>query len=246
MRLAVAHLSPIVPLAGVVDVVLNHHDYERMLENGADVWRNWRTKRTEQLRRVERDLEQTQKLAGQTPPELIGSLINDIKQLSTRRDNLRSDFMLASEVAEASEYVARFLASNEIATHECSGFWACDAVDFGTREQLGEEVKSLLDALDSEQEAGPFAAVLTISGSSMCVAYVGNDPATEQPVWFIFDSHGTDEPGRSTLAQLPSSAAVMHVVSNTFEHRELSDTDNEFVRMRTNSYSMFILRATKQ
>lgn len=242
MRLSVAFLLPTVQSAGLISAVEDFIQYDRLLQTGADIWRNWRAAKSSRRAKLQRNIEQAQTfISASLPQNLLHATLADIKKMKIELENLSTDYMLGPEVVAASEYVQTFMAKNEIAATECSGFWSGEAVNFGSESELGEQSASLPRLLETENAKGPFGAVLTIRGSSMCVAYVG-DIEDDKQTWYIFDSHGMDMDGKSTLARLPSSKAVMKLVNNTFEELEMSDNESEYTRMRANSYSMFILR----
>ena len=242
MRQSVVHNLPTVRQAGIASVVEDFLDYNKLLEAGANIWRNWRRKRHTERALVQRTIDESQALASTALSQsVLNTVVSDIRRLKTKLADLKTEFMLPREVVETSDYVRDFIAKNRIVTSECSGFWANDALDLVPNEAHGDQVALLGRVLETERDKGPFGAVLTIRGSSMCVSFVA-DAETGQEAWYIFDSHGLDTQGMSTLAHLPGVDSVIQMVNNTFECVELSEDASEYAKMQTNSYCLYILR----
>jgi hypothetical protein len=217
LRLVSAHLLPVSEELGVSETIFNQLDYPKIVNNGAFIWRQWRNKRFEEAENLDMKLSLEQDAAKR-------------KELEKKLQSLRSTYMLAAEVYESSEYVRKQFDTLNLTSYEASGFWNSKATT-----AIGEsDAPPLEAALREAAKKGVFSAVLTIGGSSMSVAF-------SDDLWFIFDSHGIDVEGYSTLAQFPTLESVMAVVQFTFRPAQDRDNENEFVRMRLNTYSLYVM-----
>jgi hypothetical protein len=143
-----------------------------------------------------------------------------------------SDFMMAVEVPAASKAVADYIAKYGLKSYEMSGLW----------HTVGQQSTAHVDgaptlevALEKAEQHAVMGSVLTVGGSSMCVALVNGE-------WFVFDSHGVDTPGRSSLFSFKDRFDVMKFVRNTFEAvDEIDDQRDLYAALEANSYTLHVM-----
>ena len=217
MRIVGAHLLPVCYELGISDTVFDQLDYDKIVKNGAFIWQTWRNKRREEAKILDMKL------------SLEQDVVKRVKMAENLK-SLRSTCMLAKEVYDSSEYVRAQFEKQGLVSYEVSGFW--NEVSKASDDMI-KDSPPLETALLEASKKGVFGAVLTIGASSSSVVFT-ND------LWFIFDSHGHDRTGFSTLSQFPNLNLLMKLIHLTF--RPANDlVDNEFVRLRLNTYSLFVM-----
>ena len=213
LRLVTAHRLGVVEFIGVEETILTQLNYVQMLNVGAEIWRMWWADKQEKI--FAEMARQAALPAGAPRPPPIN----------------RSDFMMASEVVTANASVRAKMAEHGIVTYEAFGFWVADIAALGAQEDSPSLERALADA----EKLEIFAAVITVHSSSMCVARNGGH-------WFLFDSHGLELPGYSSLIEFPNRDQIVNFVRYYFNKIEMDSEDaNEFQVMQANTYSLFVM-----
>jgi hypothetical protein len=208
MRLVTAHMLPIAEMMPISEVIFTQLDYGGMLEAAAKVWNEWWSAKSRNNAKYK-----------------ASSDANERKKYDA------SDFMLAVEVPPASEHVVNYMEKYTLKSTEFSGFWVADIAHFSAEDGAPTLERALADA----EAMDVFGAILTVNGSSMCVAHNSGH-------WFVFDSHGVDRSGFSSLFEFGTLADVVRLVRNTFEAVvELDGDVSEFRIMQSNTYSLYVL-----
>jgi hypothetical protein len=238
MRLVTAHLLAVSETLGVTNCIFSI-DYEKVLNNGAHIWRTWVENRQPKIDVKTREataLEQQYAALLATGASRVRSIEKELKKYSLDIRDLYSTFMHPPEVIETSDYVRKRMDSNNLTYYETGGYIAGSAseVTGEVNAELDEIAPSLEHALDTAAKLGVFAAVLTMGGSSICVAYTDDR-------WFLFDSHGLDRAGMSTLVSFATKQRLMDLIISSADASTLTENADETIRLEKGTYNLCVL-----
>ena len=232
LRWVTTHLLNVAGLLGTTETIFTQLEYAQILNNGAEIWQKWLRARQPKLHDAKNRLFECEmeiallQARGEQPSEELMKQFNTL-QLNMR--DLQSTFMHAPEVVETSLYVRNKLSEFSLMTYESAGFWN------GNPSAIGDDdAPSLSNALAATEKLGVFSGVLTIGASSVCIAYTDDR-------WFLFDSHGVDRPGFSTLVSFAKKERILELICSSLDAVSDLEGYSEFDRMRLGTYSLFVI-----